>query len=117
MKKMRISPIDNRSLYFLLIRENKACALVQRGTDDSDVIVELLAPELEDEIRREVDSRLLAEPQSAYMNEIGNWASMKEFCFQSANLYGPFLWAYREPGREGIQCGFDVQVTNCNQTT
>lgn len=107
---MNLGKVDKEKFFFVLIRENRACALVQRGTDDTDVVVEILAPEWEDEIRREVDSRLLVEPQSAYMNEIGNWAYMKEFCFQSANLYGPFLWAYREPGREGIQCGFDLKI-------
>ena len=100
--------VDRNRLHFVLIRENTAVALVQ--SEDGDAIVlECLEDTQKEEVIQEITSRLLAEPESAYMEEIGNWDYMKQHCFSQANLYGPFLWAYFDPIK-GLRCGFEIEV-------
>lgn len=84
--KMRRDHVDRRKLYFILVRNNMACALVQKGQDEDDVIVEIIDHTEEKLINDEIEMCLLAEPESAFMASVGRWEYMKEYCFKSMNL-------------------------------
>ena len=111
---MRRDHIDQRKLYFILVRDNMACAFVQKGHEEDDVIVEIIDHTQEDLINDEIRKCLLAEPESAYMASVGRWEYMKEYCFKSMNLYGSFMWSYHEPLEKEIRCGFSVHIKNHN---
>jgi hypothetical protein len=102
------SRIDKKNFHFILIRENKIAAYIQRGNNDGHVIAEITHIGEFDSIRAEIESTLLSEPWSAEMEWIGNWENMKNFCYASANLYGKFLWAYFDQESNNYECGFDV---------
>ena len=109
---MKHTRIDRQGLSFVLIKGNFARALVQRGDDDNDVVVEPLDPAEVSEVQREVGQHLLGEPRSSYMEAAGSWEYMKGHCFSSANAYGGFMWAYCEPNRSRVRCGFNVEIRN-----
>ena len=105
---MKEVPIDRNLFHFILVRNNKACALVQQGQNRNDVIVELLDKENKTSILKEIADNLLLEPDSAYMASIGNWEYMKEFCYKQMNLYRDYLWAYFDPSDNEVKCGFEI---------
>ena len=91
-----------------------ACAFVQEGQNENDIILEIIDHTLEELINNEMSNCLLAEPESTYMASVGHWEYMKEYCFKSMNLYGSFMWAYYEPLEKEIKCGFSVHIKNHN---
>jgi len=107
---IKMASINKKSLYFILVKQNKAAAYVQRGNTDDDVMLELIQDDMKNDVINEIQRNLLVAPDSAYMNDIGSWEYMKEYCFKSANLHGPFLWAYFDPEANAIKCGFDVKI-------
>jgi hypothetical protein len=109
---MKNTRIDCERLYFVLIKGNFARALVQRGVDDNDAVVEPLDPVEVSEVQREIEQHLLGEPRSSHMEAVGSWDYMKGHCFSSANAYGGFMWAYCEPNSPRVQCGFKVEIRN-----
>ena len=102
------SRIDKTNFHFILIRENKIAAFIQRGNNDDHVKAEITHFGEFDSIRTEIESTLLSESWSAEMEWLGNWEYMKNYCYASANLYGKFLWAYYDPESKEYKCGFDV---------
>ena len=91
-----------------------ACAFVQKGQGQNDVIVEIIDHKVEKLIDDEIEKCLLTEPESAYMASIGRWEYMKEYCFKSMNMYGSFMWAYYEPHNRKVRYGFSINIRNLN---
>ena len=102
--------INKEDFFFILLKENKIIALIQKGNNDLDIILEIRYKNYQSEVIREIERNLLCEHDSAYMTSAGNWEYMKEYVYKSANLYRPFLWAYYDPDSKEIKCGFEINI-------
>lgn len=65
--------VDKSAFHFILIRENKIAAFIQRGSNDEQVAVELSHGGDMESIMAEINSTLLSEPFSSEMTDLENW--------------------------------------------